>query len=171
MENQFEAKIICIASNLIIKIPEVISNRLPSRGMVMVGGTMNAKQFEAPLEPDGKGGHWFEVTPSLAEKVKVKSGDTVILSILPMKQWNEPDLPRDIIEAINSEGLLKEWNSLTTKAKWDWMRWIRSTKNLDTREKRIRVTCSKLKMGDKRPCCFNRTSCTVTEVSKSGILI
>ena len=67
-------------------------------------------------------------------------------------------------------GNIDQWNSLTTKARWEWLRWIRSTKNLDTRQKRINVACDKLQKGDKRPCCFDASRCTIPEVSKSGVL-
>lgn len=75
------------------------------------------------------------------------------------------------MDTIKSAGLLSQWNNVTTKAKWDWLRWIRSTNNLSTRNKRIQVACSKLEKGDKRPCCFDRSRCTIMDVSKTGVLI
>ncbi|WP_459848911.1 YdeI/OmpD-associated family protein [Fusibacter bizertensis] len=65
---------------------------------------------------------------------------------------------------------MDQWDGLTVKARWEWVRWIQFTKNPDTRSRRIEVTFSKLKAGKKRPCCFDLTRCTVTEVSNNGIL-
>ena len=53
----FETKIFEINSWRIIQFPKQSSEKLPSRGMVMVKGTMNDIYFETPLEPDGMGSH------------------------------------------------------------------------------------------------------------------
>lgn len=166
----FEATILQIESWKVIKIPLSSSEKLPSRGMVMIQGTMNNTAFKAPLEPDGKGSHWFEVNDKLSEEVGVTVGQTVSLNIEPVNEWIEPEIPEDIMDAIIKADLIKQWDSITTKARWDWLRWIRSTKNVTTRKKRIDVACSKLKKGDKRPCCFDGTRCTISDISKSGVL-
>ena len=165
----FEAILTKVESRKVIKIPLSLSVELPSRGMVMVQGTMNGVSFQVPLEPDGKGSHWFELSDLLSEDVGVTVGQTVSLSIEPIGEWREPEIPDELMEAIIKAGLINQWNSVTTKAKWDWLRWIRSTNNPVTRQKRIDVACSKLQKGDKRPCCFDRTRCTIPDVSKSGV--
>ena len=45
----------------------------------------------------------------------------------------------------------KLWLEITPMARWDWIRWIRGTKNTDTFKKHVRVALSKLKNGDRRP--------------------
>lgn len=168
----FEAQVIKIGSRQVIKIPFHSSKKLPSRGMVVVQGTINNKPFSAvALEPDGKGSHWLEVTSSLSEKVNFSNDEDIIFNIEPLDEWPEPEIPSDLMDTIERENLLKQWNSITTKARWDWLRWIRATENPQTRNKRIEVASSKLKNGDTNPCCFDRTRCTVTDVSKSGILL
>jgi len=99
------------------------------------------------------------------------TGETVSIQIEPVNDWIDPVIPEDIMDAVIKAGLLNHWNSLTVKARWEWLRWIRSTKNPATRSKRIEVACSKMQKGDKRPCCFDGTRCTITEVSKSGVLL
>lgn len=167
----FEAVLLKLESKNIVKLPLLSSEQLPSRGMVMVQGTMNGVPFHAPLEPDGKGSHWFEVSDELRKETGVVLGQTLSFGIEPITEWLEPVIPEDIMDAIIKEGLIHPWNSLTTKARWEWLRWIRSTKSPSTRQKRIEVACSKLHKGDKRPCCFDATRCTVPEISKSGVLI
>lgn len=63
------------------------------------------------------------------------------------------------------------WKRVTPIARWDWIRWIQSTKNPQTRKKRIDVEFSKLSKGMKRPCCFNRSMCCDPYVSKNGVLL
>ncbi len=57
------------------------------------------------------------------------------------------------------------------RGEWDWIRWIRSINNPETRAKRIVVAASKMKSGMRNPCCFNRSACTDSEVSKGGVLV
>ncbi len=167
----FEAQLSNIGNRQIIILPLSSSKKLPSRGMVMVHGTINNIPFDAPLEPDGKGSHWFELDNKLSEEAKLKVGKKVEVAIEPIKDWPEPEIPKDIMDGIENANLLQQWNSITTKARWDWLRWIRATANPETRKKRIGVACSKLQNGDKNPCCFDRTRCTIPEVSKSGTLL
>jgi uncharacterized protein YdeI (YjbR/CyaY-like superfamily) len=63
------------------------------------------------------------------------------------------------------------WTSLTPMARWEWVRWIRATKSADTRARRVDVAISKLESGKRRPCCFDLSSCTDPELSKSGKLL
>ena len=170
MRISFEAVLSAIESRKIIRLPINSSKMLPSRGMVMIQGTINGIAFQAPLEPDGKGSHWFEVSDALCEQIKAETGQAISLHIEPVSEWTEPVIPDDIMDAIMKEGLTGQWNSLTTRARWEWLRWIRSTGNPATRQKRIHTACSKLQKGDKRPCCFDASRCTVPEVSKSGVL-
>ena len=150
----FKAILLKVGSHKVIRIPLSTSEQLSSRGMVMIQGTVNDITFTAPLEPDGKGSHWFEVSDKLSEEAGAAVGQTVALNIEPLNEWIEPEIPEDILDAINKADLLNQWKSITTKARWEWIRWIRSTNSLETRKKRIEVTCSKLEKGDKRPCCF-----------------
>lgn len=167
---EFDAIPIQINDWIIIQLPKANSALLPSRGMVMVEGTINNIPFNAPLEPDGKFSHWFKVDEPLRSNAQIEIGKTVSLSLLPMVSWLLPDLPDTIRSGIAQSGLTDQWKTLTPKAQWEWIRWIRSTKSLQTRQKRIEVMCSKLEAGMRRPCCFDQTRCTITEVSDNGIL-
>lgn len=167
----FEATLERIGPFTILQIPADSSKKLTSRGIVMVQGTINGVDFKKPLEPDGKGSHWIEIHPLLNKELGVGIGETVSVRMEQTGQWVEPDVPADIMDAVTRKGVSDQWDSLTTRSRWEWIRWIRSTKNEETRKKRIGVACSKLQHGDKNPCCFNASLCTVTEVSKSGVLL
>lgn len=171
MSIQFKATLFTIGPHRIIRIPHEASEKLPSRGMVMISGSVNDFPFTAPLEPDGKGSHWFEPDEALLKKAGIRPGDTVSITAAAMDEWPQPEISQDIQTAIAVAGLADRWDTITTKARWDWLRWIRATKNPATRQKRISVACSKLQAGENNPCCFDRSSCTVPEVSKSGVLL
>lgn len=171
MELKFETKITKIKDMIIVRIPQMISAELPSRGMVMVKAVIHGVSFIAPLEPDGNRSHWMEITEEFMKEIHCAVQDTVLIEMDLVNQWEEPKMPADIMEAIFHFGLEGVWQSITPKAKWEWLRWIRSTNCLETRQKRIGVACSKLSHGEKRPCCFDQTRCTVPEVSKTGVLL
>ena len=138
----------------------------------MVEGTINGVHSKIVLEPDGKGGHWFRVDSSLREAAGIGAGDTVTIAVEPSKEWPEPEVPSDLNVALASDPQAKAlWVQITPMARWDWLRWIRATNNHETRIRRIEVALSKLKAGERRPCCFNRNLCTEPEVSKNGVLI
>jgi hypothetical protein len=169
---RFEAKLFNIGSWTILKLPKSASAKLPSRGMTMVAGTVNDFRFQAPLEPDGKGSHWLKVDKTMSKAIKADAGDTVTLAIDSVKEWSEPKVPADLKKALaalpHAQAL---WMEITPAARWDWVRWIGGTKNPETRKKRIGVALSKLKAGDRRPCCFDRTVCTDPYVSNNGVLL
>jgi hypothetical protein len=169
---RFRAPLFTIGSWTLLRLPISASAKLPSRGMTMVEGTINGFKFQAALEPDGKGGHWFRVDKAMLEASHVAAGDTVALEIEPSREWPEPEVPEDLKNALATVPQIQTvWNSITPMARWDWIRWIRSTKQPETRRRRIEVACSKLKSGMRRPCCFNRTLCTEPYVSNNGVLL
>lgn len=152
-----------VAGQSILTIPQSISQQFPSRGQVMLQGQLNGQTITAPVEPDGRGGH-FVVLPD------EPTTEAVELSFDLLTDWPVPDRPSDVLQEIQAADLEPVWQSLTTRAQWDWLRWIRATKQPATRAKRIGVMISKLSNGDRRPCCFNRASCTIVELAKGGVL-
>lgn len=171
MQISFEAELTKIGMRNIVILPPTVSEQLPSRGMVMGFVTLNGMTFLSPLEPDGKGSHWFEVDEARMNDTDIVAGQRLSLTLEPAGDWPEPEMPQDLMDAISQAGLMPQWSNVTVKAKWEWLRWIRSTSNPETRKKRILVACSKLSKGVRRPCCFDTSRCTVLEVSKSGVML
>lgn len=94
---------------------------------------------------------------------RASEGDTVTLDVEVSREWPEPELPEDLERALKKSGKAQRtWDDTTPAAHWDWIRWIWSTKNPETRRKRVEVARSKLEAGMRRPCCFNRNACTET---------
>lgn len=168
----FETTLFKIGNQTILQLPQAVSVKLPSRGMVLVEGTINEAHFHTALEPDGKGSHWLNMSGSLLKTAHAKSGETVSVSIQPSKDWPEPDVPADLQTALKADKEARAvWADITPMARWDWIRWVRATNNPDTRKKHVEVALSKMKHGTRRPCCFNRSMCTDFSVSKNGVLL
>lgn len=169
---RFETTLLKIGDWTILRLPGSASAKLPSRGMTLVEGSINGFRSKIVLEPDGQGSHWFRVDSGLREAAGIDAGGTITMVVEPSKEWPEPELPADLNKALASDPQANAlWVKITTMARWDWLRWIRATANQGTRSRRIKVTLSKLKAGERRPCCFNRNLCTEPEVSKNGVLI
>ena len=169
---RFEVKLFKIGSWTILHLPKSESQKLPSRALTMVEGTINGFQFEAALEPDGKGSHWLRIDKTMQQATKATAGNTVTLEIEPTKEWIEPQVPADLKKALLSAPKAHTlWNNITPNARWDWIRWIRVTKQAKTRRRRIEIALSKLTSGTRRPCCFNRNLCTQPYVSHNWMLL
>jgi hypothetical protein len=168
----FKAKLSKIGTWMILKLPKSASENLPSRGLTMVEGTINDFPFQAALEPDGKGSHWFRVDETMLNAAGADAGDTLTLEIAPAKEWLEPKAPADLKSALEAtREAHNQWTDITPSARWDWIRWINATKQPLTRNRRIGTTCDMLKSGKRRPCCFNRNQCTEPYVSNNGVLL
>ena len=130
------------------------------------------EKLQLLLEPDGAGSHWFSLTSTLRENAKVAAGDTVGLEIESSNNWPEPVIPEDLETALEAAPDAHiQWNDITPMARWDWIRWISATSRPATRRRRIEAACDKLRKGERRPCCFNRTLCTDPTLSKNGVLM
>src|SRR5215475_14970279 len=120
---RFQAKLTAIGSQTIVKLPKAASSSLRSRGMNLVEGTIDGHAFQAPLEPDGKGSHWFKVGDAMLKAAGAAVGDRVSIAIEPVSQWPEPDIPADLRRALASDPKAGgAWTDITPLARWDWIR-------------------------------------------------
>src|SRR5579859_2822993 len=170
---RFDAALYAIDNWTLLRLPEKASRALPSRGQVAVRGTINGHGFQTVLEPDGSFGHWLRVDRKLQQTAALSAGDAATLEVETLKEWPEPDVPRDLAAALAAapHKIQDLWQEITPMARWEWVRWIKATPNADTRKRRVEVTISKMKSGKRRPCCFNLASCTDPNLSKNGRLI
>lgn len=170
--HNFTAPLVAIGDWTLVILPQDISAKLPSRGMVLVEGTINGHAFKVPLEPDGRGSHWLNIDHALQKSARIAVGDTADIAIQVSNNWPEPTIPRDVSAALTANTkAYSVWNDITPMARWDWLRWIAATGRAETRAHHIDVAMSKLGGGMRRPCCFNRSMCTVAAISKSGVLL
>src|ERR1700712_4345317 len=89
-----------IPSCLLVSVPKPASDKLPSRGMTMVEGTLNGLRIRVLLQPDGKASHWFKLNKAMLATLKIQPGDIVELAIAPIKDWPEPKLPASVQNAL-----------------------------------------------------------------------
>ncbi|MEO6365189.1 MAG: YdeI/OmpD-associated family protein [Luteimonas sp.] len=139
-------------------LPADASNRLPTRSMITVDGTIDGHRFQATLQPDGKGSHRLKVSRALREAACAVAGDTVALEITPVGLEPEPGVPIDVRRAFAADAAAQtQWSSLTSVARRDWIHWITSGKKAETRARRISTACDMLASGKRVACCFDRS--------------
>jgi uncharacterized protein YdeI (YjbR/CyaY-like superfamily) len=72
---------------------------------------------------------------------------------------SEPTAPADLRKALAAAPAAKaKWKDLTPIARRDFISWIDSAKQLETRKRRIERACSMLAAGKRRPCCYSIVS-------------
>ena len=67
----------------------------------------------------------------------------------------EPRVPADLRKVLAAAPTAKaQWSDLTPLARKDFVMWIDSAKQSETRKRRIESVPSRLASGKRRPCCF-----------------
>lgn len=165
------AAVRAIDERLILPLPEEASTQLPSRGQVAATALLDGHEVALVIEPDGRMGHWLDLDEELAATLDAHEGDTIDFVLTTASTWPEPEVPDDLAAALeDADDLAATWPSLTPMARWEWVRWIGSTRSEGTRARRVEVSIDKLRNGSRRPCCFNLASCTDPELARSGKL-
>lgn len=64
-------------------------------------------------------------------------------------------VPSDIKKNFKSHDVVRNlWNGLTPLARNEWICWITSAKQDETRNRRLRIMVENLLKGKRRPCCW-----------------
>ena len=140
-------------------LPKNASAKLPSRSVTAIEGTINGVPLQAVLEPDGQKSHWLKVERKLSKAARADAGDVVTLEITPAAKEPEPEVPADLRKGLAAAApkARELWSDITTNARRDWIHWISSAKQKETRARRIKNACSMLAAGKRRVCCFDRS--------------
>jgi len=121
----------------------------------MVEGTINGFPFRAALEPNGKGSHWLRVNKVVHDAASADAGDTVTVEITRAGEEPQTRVPMDLRKALAAAPLAQAlWADITPIARRDWILWISSAKQPETRRRRIEKACAMLASGKRGVCCF-----------------
>lgn len=155
---RFNGKIVTsnkVGASAVITLPKAASAKLPSRGIVNVEGTINAFPFRAPLLADGKGSHMLKVSPAMRHDLAADDIDTIAVEITRVEDEPEIRIPADLKKSLKAiPSAEKSWADITPMARRDWIFSISSSRQEETRRRRIDKACDMLKSGKRRLCCF-----------------
>src|SRR5436309_7385346 len=77
----------------------------------------------------------------------------------PAGEESEPPVPTDLRKALAAAPTAKaQWKDLTPIARRDFVSWLDSAKQPQTRTRRIAKACSMLAAGKRCPCCYSIVS-------------
>jgi uncharacterized protein YdeI (YjbR/CyaY-like superfamily) len=72
-----------------------------------------------------------------------------------MEKSTDPKLPADLRKVLaSSERTKAQWEDLTPIGRRDFVSWIESAKQPQTRKRRVESVPSRLASGKRRPCCY-----------------
>ena len=144
------------ASWTFVVLPKAASAKLPARGMATVEGAINRVAFRAVFEPDGQKSHWLKVDRKLGKAAGADAGDVVTLEFDPTAI--EPTVPADLRKALAADPKTRAaWSDITLLLRQDWIHWVVSARQAETRARRVDGACDMLAHGKRRVCCFDRT--------------
>jgi hypothetical protein len=144
-----------IGLSTVLTLPKNASAKLPSRGKTMVEGTINGFPFRVALEPNGKGSHSLRVSKAMQVAAGTGTVDTATVEIARAGEEPETRVPMDLRKALAVAPVAQAmWADITPIARRDWILWISSAKQAETRRGRIEKACSMLSSGKRRVCCF-----------------
>ena len=144
-----------IGSSTLLTLPKNASAKLPSRAATMVEGTINGFPFRAAVEPNGNGSHRLTFNKALHEAAGAEAGDAVTVEFTRAGEEPETRVPVDLRKALAAAPPAKEsWADITPAARRDWILWISTAKQAETRRRRIEKACDMLASGERRVCCF-----------------
>jgi hypothetical protein len=137
-----------------LTLPSDATASFSSTRVAFVEGLINGFPFRAPLN-NGKKERSLKFNEAITEAAGAEIGDTVAVEITRLDDAPELLTPSDLSEALTSTPAAKKtWAAITPMARRDWILWLGSTKQPQTRATRIKKACSMLTAGKRRVCCF-----------------
>ena len=96
-------------------LPTEVSATLPRRGRTTVEGTLNGRPFQTLLEPDGRKSHWLRVDEDLLADSGAVVGELARFEIRSVAQEPEPEVPADMLGALDAAPQARAvWEATTT---------------------------------------------------------
>jgi hypothetical protein len=137
-------------------VPPAISKSHLRRGRIMAQISVGDATFSAQMEPDGQLGHWFKIPADVMKSEKLRAGEKVDFALSTLPTQPDPSLPPSFSKLLkSSEAARSTWEQTTTLAKIDWVHWLESAKQAETKRKRELDAIDMLAHGKKRVCCFD----------------
>jgi len=88
----------------------------------------------------------------------VDAGERVAVMVRAVDKEPEPRVPADLRAALDAIPAAKaQWSAITPVARRDFVQWVTTARQAETRARRIRNGCDMLAAGKRRVCCFDRS--------------
>jgi uncharacterized protein YdeI (YjbR/CyaY-like superfamily) len=95
------------------------------------------------------------ISKALQAGAGASAGENVVVELTRVGDEPEIRVPSDLGAALKTAAKARAlWMKITPMARREWIRWVSSAKQEETRARRIEIGCDMLAKGKRRPCCF-----------------
>ncbi|MGE0001382.1 MAG: YdeI/OmpD-associated family protein [Fimbriimonadaceae bacterium] len=131
----------------VVTVPAVVLAELDC-GCGPVEGILDGFPFRAPLK-DGQ----LVLSEAQCRAASPAKGRGGSIELTRCGDEGEVRVPADLLAGMEAPAR-EAWEKVTPMARREWVRWVASAKQAQTRARRIEVANDMLCQGKKRPCCF-----------------
>ena len=131
-----------------LRIPFNVEEVFGSKARVSVKGTINGFDFRSSIFPMGDGTHFMMVNKTMQKGANIKSGDAVQVVLEKDTVPRSLQVPKDIKDALAENGEAKTcFEKMSYSHKKEYVDWIDSSKQEETRARRIEKALTMLATG------------------------
>jgi len=131
-----------------LDIPQPVSATFGSKGQVRVKGTINGYPYRTTALPKGDGTHYLVVGKEIREQIQSAQGDTVRVTLEMDMEERKVDIPEELRQALVNEPQAAEaFERMTYSHQKEWVNWILSAKQAETRQRRIVKAIAQIAQG------------------------
>lgn len=134
-----------------VLFPFDVEKEFGTKGKVPVKATFNGVRYAGSLIKYGNPLHMLPMLKAIREQTGTAPGDTVEVELWKDEETRAIELPADLSEAMNREGVTPLFDRLSYTHKREYCRWITDAKRDETRRKRLEKAVEMLKRGVKTP--------------------
>lgn len=126
-----------------LPVPASVTKSLGTKSAVLVMARVNESEpFKVSLFPAGGGQHYMRIRAKVRKETKIKDGDRIRVQITVLDRA-DVTIPRDLMSALRSGGVLKDFKSLPPGQQNYTVRRIEDASKPETRVKRIQEAVGK----------------------------
>lgn len=131
-----------------LDIPKEMMARFGKKGQVKVKGTVNGYFFRSSARPHGDGTHYLVINKTIREAIGAVQGNTVLVILQPDLEERKVTPPEDLLKALDGNQKARSaFQSLSYSHQKQYVEWIVSARQANTREKRIAKAIEMLPLG------------------------
>jgi len=131
-----------------IRVPFDAEMVLGSKGRISVTGLINSVPYESSIFPMGDGTHFMHINKTQQKQAGVSVGALMTVSMEAAIANNELDVPSDLLDFLRENPqALAEFEKRTHAFKKEYISWIESAKQPETRLRRIKRAVAKIAAG------------------------
>lgn len=136
--HRFAARIYRVGMNYCVDVPAEVSATLGRGKYIEVRGEASGQAFRTRLTPRGGGRHRLFLNGSVRAAAGVGEGDEVTVELAPDESRPEPELPTDLVAALDRlDGGVQAFAALTAAQRRGMVEFVERARRPETRERYI----------------------------------